>query len=66
MLKSLGVSDNNKCTKTRDIEINKLMAKLFHHNALHLNLVESDELKDFIKALCSAYYQQGIPGRFWM
>jgi len=28
--------------------------------------VESDELADLVKALCPAYYQQGIPGRFWM
>jgi hypothetical protein len=66
LLKSLGVSDYNKCSRSRAIEINKLLAKLFHHNALPFNLVESEELKDFIKALSPAYYQFGIPGRFWM
>ena len=66
MLKSLGVSDNKKSTKAQAIEINKLLAKLFHHNALPFNVVESDEFKDCIKALCLAYYQQGIPGLFWM
>jgi len=66
LLKSLGVSDYNKCTRGRPIAINKLMAKLFHHNALPFNLVKSDELKDFIKAPCPANYQLGIPGCFWM
>ncbi len=66
LLKNLGVFDNNRCNKARANEMNKLLAKLFHHNALPFNLVESDELKEFIKALNPAYYQQGIPGRFWM
>ncbi len=57
LMKSFGVSDNNKCTKTRATEINKIPAKLFHHTALPFNVVESDELKDFIKAsLCLAYH----------
>jgi hypothetical protein len=39
---------------------------LLSQQPLTFNLVESDELKELIKALCPAYYQQGIPGRFWM
>ncbi len=66
LLKTLGVSDNNKCTRQRAAEINKKLAKFFHHNALPFHLVESDELADLVKALCPAYYQQGLPGRFWM
>ena len=26
--------------------------------------MESEEFADFVKELCPAYYQQGIPGRF--
>jgi hypothetical protein len=66
LLKNLGVADNNKCSRLRANDINKLLAKFFHNNALPFNLVESDDLKELIKALCPAYYQQGIPGRFWM
>jgi len=46
--------------------LNKKLAKSFHNNALPFNLVESDEFVDFVKALCPAYYQQGLPCRFWM
>ena len=42
------------------------LARFFHYNALPFNLVESEEFKDFVRELCPAYYQQGIPGRFWM
>jgi hypothetical protein len=66
LLKNLGVQDSNKCTKQRAMEINKLLAKFFHYNALPFKLVESDELADLIKALCPAYYKIGIPGFFWM
>ncbi len=60
LLRTLGVSDNNKCTKAHALEIQKKLAKFFHHNRLPFNLVESDELADLVKALCPAYYQQGI------
>ena len=66
LLKTLGVSDNNKCNRHRASEINKKLAKFFHHNAIPFILVESDELADLVKELCPAYYQQGMPGRFWM
>jgi hypothetical protein len=66
ILNTLDVSDNNKCTKARALEIKKKLAKFFHHNALPFNLMESDKLADLVKALCSAYYQQGRPRRFWM
>jgi hypothetical protein len=42
------------------------LAKIFHCNALPVNFVESEEFADFVRELCPAYYQQGIPGRFWM
>ena len=66
LFKSLGFADNNKCTKQRAVEINLKLAKFFHNNALPFNLVESEEFADFVKELCPAYYQQGIPGRFWL
>jgi hypothetical protein len=66
LLKTLGFVDNNKCTKQRDTLINMKLAKLFHCNALPFNLVESEEFADFVRELCPAYYQQGMPGRFWM
>jgi len=66
LLKNLGVQDSNKCTKQRAAEINKLLAKFFHYNALPFKLVESDELADLVKALCPAYYKHGMPGFFWM
>jgi len=67
LIKTLGIQDYNKCcSKSRANQINKLLAKFFHHNALPFDLVESDELADFIKALSLAYYQQRVPGRFWM
>jgi len=66
LLKNLGVTDPNKCSKARALELEKKLARLFHFNAILFNLVESDELADFIKALCPTYYQHGIPRRFWM
>ena len=66
LLTSLGVSDYNKCSKARALELNKKLAKFFHCNAIPFNLVESDELADFVNALCPAYYKRGLPGRFWM
>jgi len=64
LLKNLGVTYNNKCSRFRANDINKLLAKFFHNNSLPFNLIESDVLKELIKALCPAYYHQGIPGRF--
>jgi len=58
LLKTLGFADNNKCTKQRVVEINLKLAKFFHHNALPFNVVKSEEFADFVKELCSAYYQQ--------
>ena len=49
MLKTLGIQLSNKFSKSRATEITKLLAKIFHHNALPFDLVESDELSDFIK-----------------
>jgi len=66
LIKTLGIQDYNKCSKSRANQINKILAKFFHPNALPFDLVESDELADFIRALSSAYYKQGVPGRFWM
>ena len=64
LLKTLGFTDNNKCTMRRATKINMKLAKFFHCNALPFNLVESEKLADFVRELCPAYYQQGIPGRF--
>ena len=50
----------------RTSEIGKKLAKFFHHNAISFYRVELDELVDLVKELCLAYYQQGMPGRFWM
>jgi hypothetical protein len=59
LLKNRGVIDDSKCSKLRANDIKKLLAKVFHNNALPFNPVESsDELKEFIKALCPAYYLQ--------
>jgi uncharacterized protein (DUF2164 family) len=66
LLKTLGAIDYNKCFRHRAAKINKKIAKFFYHNALPFNLVESDEFADFVKKLSPAYYQQGIPRRFWM
>jgi len=43
------VSDSKKCTKQRDADVNKKLAKFFHHNALPFNLVKSDELANLVK-----------------
>ena len=56
LLKNLGVTDNNKCSRLWANDITKLLAKFFYNNAISFNLVESDELKELIKALCPAYY----------
>jgi hypothetical protein len=66
LLKRLGVSDYNKCSKARALELNKKLAKFFHCNALPFNLVESEELADIVNALCPTYYKHGLPCRFWM
>jgi hypothetical protein len=66
LLTSLGFTENNKCTRQRATQINMKLANFFHYNALPFNLVESEEFGDFVRELCPAYYQKGIPGRFWM
>ncbi len=66
LLKSMGFTDNNKCTRQRATQINMKLAKSFHYNALPFNLMVSEEFADFVRELCPAYYQQGIHGRFWM
>jgi hypothetical protein len=66
LLKTLGFTDNNKCTRQRATQINMKLATFFHYNALPFNLVESEEFADFVRELCPACYQQRIPGRFWM
>jgi len=42
------------------------IARLFHFCVISFNLVESDELSDYVKALCPSYYHHGIPRRCWM
>ena len=66
LLKRLGAFDANKCDGPRYKQLNELLAKCVHHNALPFTFIESDEFQDFVKALCPAYYAKGIPGRFWM
>ncbi len=66
LLKTLLVTDTNKCSKARAQDINAKLAKFFHFNAIPFNLVESDELADLVKALCPSYFSHGLPGRFWM
>ena len=56
----------DKYNKARAIEINYKLAKFFHNNAIPFNIVESDELSDLVLALCPAYHQHGLPGRFWL
>ncbi len=66
LLKTLGVCDNNTCSKARALELNTKLAKFFHCNAIPFNLVESDELAYFVNALCLAYDKHSLPCRFFM
>ena len=66
ILKSLGVKNNNICSKSRAMELNTKLAKFFLYNAIPFNLIDSEELADFVKAVNLAYYQHGLPSRFWM
>ena len=63
LLEALRVLDNNKCSKARANEINTKLTKFFHFNAISFNLAESDELADLVQALCSSYYNHGLPER---
>jgi hypothetical protein len=51
LLKILGVSDNNKCTKARAIELNHKLARFFHCNVIPFNVVESDELANVVSVV---------------
>ena len=66
LLKTLIVSDTDKCSKARAKDINSKLANFFHYNAIPFTLVELDELADLVKALCPSYYSHGLPGRYWM
>ena len=66
LLKKLGVADANKCDGPRHRELNELLAKLVHHNALPFTFTESDEFHAWVQAMCPSYYAKGIPGRFWL